>query len=124
MFPLSLTLCAAFFWRLNPLIFQGASLILGLSDGLAGLIGENFGRNSYQVTGPKTVEGSLTFFVITLIILLTMRQAYRGDLGFYAIITIIAAALLLTFVEGALSLGWDNLAVPLAAGFVVYFLLG
>jgi dolichol kinase len=113
LFPISLLLCAALYWPLDPRIFQGASLILGLSDSLAGLVGRRFGRLAYRLTGPKTVEGSLTFFAVTLILLLCLAD--WPDLRLAA-----GGALALTLVEALCSRGWDNLTVPLLAGLIIY----
>jgi dolichol kinase len=122
LFPLSLFLCAGFYWRIDPLIFQGAALILGLSDGLAGLIGQKIGTRSYRIMGHKTIEGSFIFFAITcgLLLFLLNRQ---NIFNFPQLLIITGAALLLTAVEGALSQGWDNLPVPLLAGLVIHYLL-
>ena len=54
---------------MNPLVYQGAALILALPDGLAGLFGQQFGRRSYHITGHKTAEGSFVFFSATFLIL-------------------------------------------------------
>jgi dolichol kinase len=94
-------------------------LILGLSDGLAGLIGQKIGRRSYRITGHKTAEGSFIFFIITSLIfsgLLVYNQSPIGS-------EIIVAALLLTLVEGAVSKGWDNLPISLLGGLAIYLLL-
>ena len=72
LFAPSLTLTAIIFWPLNTIIFQGAALVLGLSDGLAGIIGTKYGRRKYRITGIKTVEGSLIFFLTTVSILFSV----------------------------------------------------
>lgn len=65
----SLTLTAVVFWPINQLAFQGAALVLGLSDGIAGIIGRRYGKRKYSINGTKTIEGSVVFFLITALIL-------------------------------------------------------
>ena len=96
---------------------------MGLSDGLAGLVGQYFGRWSYRITGRKTVEGSLTFFGVTVIILLFIASWQNVSLDLSKSWLIIGGALLLTIVEAVFSRGWDNLPVPLLAGLILYALL-
>ena len=111
------------YWPLNPLIFQGATLILGLADGLAGLLGQKFGRYAYHITGPKTIEGSLTFFGVTVVILLSLLFWQHILFDNPRLLLILGGALLLTLTEALFSRGWDNLPVPLVAGAILYFLL-
>lgn len=122
LFPASLALCALLYWPLDHQIFQGAALILGLSDGLAGLIGSRFGRYPYRLTGLKTIEGSASFFLITWLILLGLSRSQPG-LTLNAVALAFVSALGLTIVEGLFSRGWDNLAIPLVAGGMIYYLL-
>lgn len=124
LFPLSLLLCALVYWPLNPLIFQGAALILGLSDGLAGLAGQKFGRRQYQITGLKTFEGSAAFFVITCLILYFLQLYAQIPHTPARSIGVVAAALLLTLAEAAAGKGWDNLPVALVGGLAVFLLVG
>jgi dolichol kinase len=124
MFPLGLVACGILFWNVNPLIFQGSVLVLGLGDGFGGLYGRYFGKRQYRITGLKTWEGSLVFFVLTLAIL-TGVVWYSGVVNFniLSLAYILLATLFVTFVEGFFSRGWDNLFVPMAAGLALYLLL-
>src|SRR3989344_3718994 len=104
----SLTFAAAIFWPINPLIFQGSALVLGLSDGIAGIIGKRYGKRFYNVTGVKTIEGSFVFFLITLCLLfwfLIIGGAYTPS----KISIVFGGALSITMVEAILGKGWDNL---------------
>ena len=121
MFPTGLILCAILYWPVNPLIFQGAALILALSDGLAGLIGRRFGRRAYAITGPKTIEGSLAFFIITTFIL-SLFILDNPNINLLHFLAIIIAALLITLAEGISGKGWDNLPVALLGGLSIYIL--
>ena len=122
LFAPSITLTALIFWPINTLIFQGAALVLGVSDGFAGLIGRKYGRNKYQITGTKSLEGSLSFFLITLFILfvvLYINGSFTSDKIFLAL----GCSFLLTAVEAMFGKGWDNIFIPLASGIILYFIL-
>jgi len=123
LFPFSLTVCALLYWPVNPLIYQGAALILALADGLAGLIGQQLGQRAYQITGHKTIEGSFIFFLITVSILLGLHLFQQNDFGPVQILGSVTAALSLTAVEGLVGKGWDNLPVSLLGGLAAYLLL-
>lgn len=123
LFPISLFLCAGIFWRIDPLLFQGAALILGLADGLAGVGGQKFGQRSYRITGHKTIEGSFIFFVITFIILLVFGLYHFQQVSLSRLLAMTVAALFLTGVEGTLSKGWDNLLIPLCSALALSYLM-
>lgn len=122
LFPPSIALTALIFWPINTLIFQGAILILGLSDGLAGLFGRRYGKKVYRVFGNKTIEGSLLFFFITVIILCAILYI-DGDITYTGFMFVFGGSFFLTAIEAVFSKGWDNLFVPIASGIVLYFIL-
>jgi len=122
LFPIGLMLCAGMFWNIDPSIYQISALILGLSDGLAGIVGNRYGRSSYNITGIKTFIGSLTFFAVTLIIMLSAVVYYLRSVDLTIICIIVLSSLILTAVEGLLGKGWDNLILPPASGFLLYFI--
>lgn len=122
LFAPSLTVSAIIFWPIHTLIFQGAALVLGLADGIAGIVGTKYGRKKYMITGKKTVEGSICFFVVTVFVLwgiLYINGGFMPD----KIGLVLASSLLLTAIEALFSKGWDNAFIPLASGAVLYFIL-
>lgn len=119
LFALSMALSAWLFWEIDVLIFQGTALILGLSDGLAGLVGTTWGQRQYRLTGLKTWEGSVVFFLTTFVVFMVIF--YISPLDAYLIPQALVGSLLLTLVEGAFSRGWDNLFIALTSG--IYLLL-
>ena len=123
LFAPSLTLTAVIFWPTNPLIFQGAALILGLSDGVAGIVGMRYGKRSYSITGRKTMEGSLVFFLVTTLILLGILYISGNLFTINWALFIFGGSLLLTIVEAMFGKGWDNLFIPIFAGSIFYFAL-
>ncbi len=122
LFPFSTALTAIIFWPINTLIFQGSVLVLGLSDGIAEIIGKKYGKKTYSITGTKTMAGSAAFLATTFLILLGVLYI-GGGLTFGSIIFLFTGSLLLTAVEAFFGRGWDNLFIPLASGFVLYFIL-
>jgi phytol kinase len=122
LFAPSITLTALIFWPINTLIFQGAALVLGVSDGFAGLIGRKYGRNKYKITGAKSLEGSLSFFLITFFILFVVLYI-NGPFTPDKIFLTLGCSFLLTFVEAIFGKGWDNIFIPLASGLILFFIL-
>ena len=111
------------FWPINPIIFQGAVLILGLSDGFAGLVGKGFGGREYDFFGKKTLEGSLSFFVITVIIMYFFVFFALSGVSIEFMMRIILASAVVTLTEGVTGNGWDNVSVPIMAGTMLYYIL-
>ena len=122
-YPLGLVLSALCFWDAHSrMVFPGSALVVGLSDGLAGLYGRKYGKRTYNVTGLKSVEGSCVFFIVTFLILFLILMTGAAALGLDLILACVGA-LLLTVVEGLIGRGWDNLVLPVASGFVLHFML-
>jgi phytol kinase len=127
-FPLAIAVCAFLFP--DRLFFTYGVLVIGVSDALASLIGQKYGRKKRRVKAEKkTLAGSLAFFVSTLFIGVVLIFAFLQAPIVNTIIwsSILAAAL--TFIEAHAKKGLDNLYVPVAAsglmGFIVVFgLLG
>ena len=119
----SLTLTAIIFWPINQLAFQGAALVLGLSDGIAGIVGRRYGKRKYSITGTKTIEGSTVFFLITALILSAILFANGGQPLLSKTIFVLGGSLLLTIIEALLGKGWDNLFIPFVAGLILLFAL-
>ncbi len=119
----SLTLTAIIFWPTNQIIFQGAALVLGLSDGIAGIVGRRYGKRRYSITGTKTVEGSIVFFLITFLILSGILLAQSSQPVLNKTVFVLGGSLLLTIIEASFGRGWDNLFIPIVAGFILLFAL-
>jgi phytol kinase len=96
----------------NAWAFAAAMLVMGLADGLAALVGTLVdGLRHYKVLGHrKSIGGTLTFFVTTLIILFAC--ATIGHLPASAL-TLIGLAIAATIAENVAVAGTDNLVVPL-----------
>ena len=93
-------------------VFTVAMLCVGLGDGLAALIGQKYGRhNRYRIfNGFKSFAGSLTVFVISLVVLLLAN--YFGHMNL-AVISLIVMPLDVAIVEAIAPFGSDDLLIPL-----------
>lgn len=97
-----------------------AILILGYGDGLAGLVGNFFGKHKLEVH-QKSIEGCLTMFVMSFLlsaILLNPIVASSSVLPYALCIASFA-----TMVELYCTKGWDNLTVPLGVAGFTYLLV-
>jgi dolichol kinase len=102
----------------NRIFFATAMAEVAIADGLAAIIGKDFGQKwRYQVFHQtKTLVGSMAFWIISLAVLGTgMLFAHDSiSMGQYTWSLVIIPPLL-TVLENAAVLGLDNIAVPVAA---------
>jgi phytol kinase len=93
-------------------IYMAALLLMSLADGLAAIIGERYGKaNRYKVFGQtKSVAGTLTFFIVALLILIAYSR-YAPGIQFKP--QLLGIVLIATAVENLGVIGLDNLLVPL-----------
>ena len=110
--PIGVAVCALFFVPENIKSYQFGVLIMGISDGLAGLIGEKFGKNPLKILCvKKTIEGTLIFFVTSLVLTISFAPSLE-----YIILVI---PLILTITEFFLIYGLDNLILPILGAFLI-----
>lgn len=121
-FPLGLIPCVIWFWD-NSLVFQSSALILGLSDGFACILGRRYGKRGYNITGYKTLEGSTSFFITTVMVLMVVTFLSGTVLSPVKVCMILGGSLALTLIEGALGRGWDNLFIPISAAIITRIIL-
>ncbi len=122
-YAVSIGVLIAWFWPLQQ--FQYAAigiLVMTWGDGLAGLIGQQFGQHRYEVWGmKKSWEGSLamalTSYVVSSLILLSVQ----GNVWQTWLVPV-AIALVATGLETFSKLGIDNLTVPLGSAALGFFL--
>jgi len=99
-------------------VYAAALLQMSLADGLAAVLGVRYGKaHSYLVFGHrKSLIGSATFFVVALLILLTVNHwtDHTVSLGLAAAIALLASVL-----ENVAVRGLDNLLVPLAVALLI-----
>jgi phytol kinase len=102
----------------NKWIFMASILQLSFADGLAAVMGSRYGKkNSYKVVGQnKSFVGSITFFIISLLIFavyITTAPMVEWSAIFIAI------SFVLTLFENISVYGLDNLIVPLVTALVL-----
>lgn len=96
----------------QPWVFALAVLHMSLADGLAGLIGTEFGqKNQYKVLGAtKSVVGTITFVVVSLALFVLFNHYHPMHI-MWPIVAVMPFFLALTENLGAY--GSDNLLIPL-----------
>jgi len=97
----------------HPHIFTAALLEMSLADGLAAIIGTRYGNGQrYSVFGsPKSVIGTLTFFVVSCFILGGYYLATPGVVA--PVLGVASISLVAALLENVAVRGFDNIAVPL-----------
>lgn len=91
-------------------IFMAAILQMGLADGMAAVIGERYGKQSYLVFGHrKSLAGSLTFYIFSLMIMVFYVYGSGVNLSPYVVVGVAAVA---TGIENLAVKGLDNLLLP------------
>jgi len=112
-FPLSILILAL----LEPqhLIFTIAMLHIGLADGMAALVGKNYGKkNQYKLFGQtKSIAGTASFIAISYLILLSVRAISPGEVMNLTWRNILILPPILAFVENISAYGADDLTIPL-----------
>jgi phytol kinase len=99
-------------------VYAAALLQMSLADGLAAIVGTRFGgRYKYLVFGhPKSVVGTLTFFVVSLSTLLVFNGHFDPSLSLGLLI---GTSLIAALIENIGINGSDNLLVPLAVALLL-----
>ena len=102
----------------QPWVYAVALLHMSLADGLAAVAGVTWGKpTQYKVFGhAKSVIGSLTFFAVSLALLMFYQSMTGHALPVVAVLGIAAAA---TAVENLGVFGLDNLLIPIFIGLVL-----
>jgi phytol kinase len=115
--PLGVVTTAFLFLPQYVTAFQYGIFIMGVSDAVAGFVGEKFGKHHYFILkNKKSIEGSFAFLIASV----GLTYVFVPMLGYQLLLV----PLLLTLVEAVLIFGLDNVVVPLAAaGLYTYFFL-
>lgn len=110
LFAPSLILIALATWHIDPIIFQVSALVLGISDGLAGLIGQRYGKPSeWWFVGKSILGSSVVFFSTALIILIVFQE---GAIEVQGITIALIGGCVIMLAEALGRKGWDNATVP------------
>ena len=107
-FPAGLLLAVLVGWH-HPGAIAYAALVLALADPIAAVAGSRLGGVGWAVVGGrKTLAGSLAFALVAVAIGVLMGIG-AGD---FRLVAALAAAVVLTVIEGSIGYGLDNLPVP------------
>lgn len=123
-YAVSLSLLAAFSFSLGkPWIGGMGILAMGWGDGLAAVVGPRLSRPRMPGSAGKSLSGSLTVFVASLIVALAV---FRLGLGVEEPLRLccvsLACALYAALAEAYTPLGFDNLSLPLGVSALAWFL--
>ena len=121
-YAISIGILVVSFWSEQPQYTVIGILIMAWGDGLAAVIGQNFGKHPYSFLGSqKSWEGSLTMVVVSYLVSSLIFLAVQGNSWETWIISLIVA-ITATSLETLSQLGLDNLTVPLGSAALAYFL--
>jgi uncharacterized protein (TIGR00297 family) len=129
-YPISFVFLTVTLWDNHKLILVTAMLIMAISDATAAIVGERSKKPIELHFGPekKTVQGSTAMFLSTFLLVgVTFYGAVL--LGYYDLT--VSRILWIAVVTGILAMasevvsakGSDNLTVPLASAFAMFYLL-
>jgi phytol kinase len=121
-YAISIGILIAWFWPIQQFHYAALGiLVMTWGDGLAGLIGQRFGKHPYELWGmKKSWEGSLTMAVTSYIVSCLILLSVQGNV-WQTWVMPIAIALVATSLEAFSKLGLDNLTVPLGSAALAFF---
>lgn len=122
-YAISIGVLIAWFWPLQQFHYAAIGiLVMTWGDGLAGLIGQKFGKHFYEVWGmKKSWEGSLTMALTSYVVSSLILLSVQGNVWQTWLVPV-AIALFATCLEAFSKLGIDNLTVPLGSAALGFFL--
>lgn len=114
-YAISYTLLALLFAE-KPHVIAAGILPMAYGDSSACLVGERYGRRRHGLMGDKSLEGSLSMFASSLLVLTISLVFFSYLYGFTLakkMVPALAVAAVVTVVECFSPKGMDNLTVPL-----------
>jgi phytol kinase len=123
-YAISIGVLIAWFWPLEiPQYAVLGILVMTWGDGLAGLIGRQYGRMTYHLWGnQKSWEGSAVMVIVSTIVTLAILVPTAGNQWqnwvVAIVIGVVAAGL-----ESWSQFGIDNLTVPIGSAAIAYGLM-
>jgi phytol kinase len=125
-FPVSLTVLVTLCWSGTIPYAAGtvAILILGWGDGLAALVGENFGRLRFRVPGGiKSLEGTLTMGAVSALVPAGVFLFSGITPAAGLIPSVLAISCAATLIETLTPRGLDNLSIPVLTALLAAVLI-
>jgi len=119
-YAISIGLLAACFWQHNPQYTAIGILIMAWGDGMAAIIGQRWGKHTYQVFEiTKSWEGSLAMAGVSYLVSVAILLSVQGNSWQVWLISL-AVAIVATILEAFSKLGIDNLTVPLGSAVLCF----
>lgn len=123
-YAMSIGILVAWFWPLGlPQYAVLGILVMTWGDGLAGLVGRQYGRHLYEVWGMrKSWEGSAVMAAVSTIVALVILLPTMGQ-QWPVWLTAVTIGLVAALLESVSKLGVDNLTVPIGSAAIGYSLM-
>lgn len=122
-YAVSIGVLIAWFWTIHqPQYAAIGILVMTWGDGLAALIGQQFGKHRYKIWGiQKSWEGSLTMGLVSYVVTSLILLGVQGNILPTWLVPL-AVAVVATTLEAFSKLGIDNLTVPLGSAALAFIL--
>ena len=119
LYPVSvLIMCIVIYFEPKFYLPFGIGLfIMAFGDGLAPLVAKKI--KSKELINDKTISGSLTVFVVSILVMLTFDLVFDISFKLYQYVIV---AIISTLLELIGTKGLDNLYIPLGVSIVVYLM--
>jgi phytol kinase len=121
-YAISIGILISLFWQNSLKLYAVIGiLVMSYGDGMAGLIGQKWGKHPYQIFGSnKSWEGSFTMTIVSFIIALTVFSL-ADDWQWQNLIVAGIMAVFAAFIETFSPIGVDNLTVPMGSAIICYY---
>ncbi|HEY9850590.1 MAG TPA: diacylglycerol/polyprenol kinase family protein [Leptolyngbyaceae cyanobacterium] len=122
-YALSIGILVGWFWPLQQPYYAAVGiLVMTWGDGLAALVGQQFGKHPYKIWGmQKSWEGSLTMALVSYAVCFLILLAVQGNVWQTWVVPL-AIALVATSLEAFSKLGIDNITVPVGSAALCFLL--
>lgn len=122
-YAVSIGLLIALFWTQGlPQYAALGILIMTWGDGLAALVGQQFGKHPFVVWGiPKSYEGCLTMGLVSYVVSSSILLAVQGGVWQTWLVPLVVASVA-AGLEVFSKFGIDNLTVPLGSAILCFVL--
>lgn len=122
-YAVSMGVLVGCFWYLDrPQYAAIGILVMAWGDGMAAIIGQNYGKHLYQIGEiSKSWEGSLTMAIVSFLVISCILWFVQGNSWQTWLISAIVAVVA-TGLEAFSKLGIDNLTVPLGSAALAFAL--
>jgi phytol kinase len=121
-YAVSIGVLISVFWQTHAYYAVMGVLIMAWGDGLAALIGKQWGQHPYKLWEmQKSWEGSLTMAVVSYCVSCSIFLSVQGNI-WQTWLVAAAIALIATGLEAFSKWGIDNLTVPLGSAIAAFLL--